>query len=98
VKEIPPNITQGEGMSKTLKDSKIFPPVVVNMIAVGEETGHLDHALLRIADSYERQVERSVKTLTDLIEPLIIVLMAGVVGFLVIALLLPIFSIDVAGR
>jgi type II secretion system protein F len=97
VEQIPLDITQGEGVSRTLQGSKIFPPVVVNMIAVGEETGHLDDALLRIADSYERQVDRSVKTLTSLIEPLIIVAMAVVVGFLVIAMLLPIFSIDVAG-
>lgn len=97
VAQIPADITQGEGISKTLQGSRVFPPVVVNMIAVGEETGHLDSALLRIADSYERQVERSVKTLTSLIEPLIIVAMAVVVGFLVIAMLLPIFSIDVSG-
>ncbi|MBN1477007.1 type II secretion system F family protein [Candidatus Sumerlaeota bacterium] len=97
VEQIPLDVTQGEGISRTLQGSKIFPPVVVNMIAVGEETGHLDDALLRIADSYERQVDRSVKTLTSLIEPLIIVAMAVVVGFLVIAMLLPIFSIDVAG-
>ncbi len=94
---VPQDITQGVGMSRTLQGSKVFPPVVVNMIAVGEETGRLDASLLRIAESYERQVDRSVKTMTSLIEPLIIVFMAGVVGFLVIAMLLPIFSIDVAG-
>ena len=75
-----------------MAESSVFPPVVVNMIAVGEETGQLDTALLRIAESYERQVDRSLKTLTSLIEPLIIVVMAGFVGFLVIAMLLPIFS------
>jgi type II secretion system protein F len=95
VAEIPQDVTQGEGISRTLQDSTVFPPVVVNMIAVGEETGQLDTALLRIAESYEKQVERNLKTLTSLIEPLIIVAMAGVVGFLVIAMLLPIFSIDV---
>lgn len=97
VAAMPAEIAQGQRISRTLQGSPVFPPVVVNMIAVGEETGHLDEALLRIADSYERQVERSVMTLTRLIEPLIIVAMALVVGFLVIAMLLPIFSIDVAG-
>lgn len=97
IAEIPVDITQGEGISRTLQGSKTFPPVVVNMIAVGEETGHLDNALTRIAESYEKQVDRSVKTMTSLIEPLIIVAMALVVGFLVIAMLLPIFSIEVAG-
>jgi type II secretion system protein F len=97
IAEIPQEIAQGEGISKTLAESTVFPPVVVNMIAVGEETGHLDTALLRIADSHERQVDRALKTLTSLIEPLIIVVMAGLVGFLVIAMLLPIFSIEVGG-
>ena len=64
------------------------------MVAIGEETGRLHDVLLRIASSYELQVDRSIKTLTSLIEPLIILLMGAVVGFVVIAMLLPIFTID----
>jgi len=88
------NITQGSGIAAPLKGSKIFPSVVVNMVAIGEETGRLHDVLLRIASSYELQVDRSIKTLTSLIEPLIILLMGAVVGFVVIAMLLPIFTID----
>jgi type II secretion system protein F len=94
VAKIPEHVTQGEGVAGPLKKSKIFPPVVVNMIAIGEETGRLDEVLLKVSRSYEMEVERAVKTLTSLIEPLIILGMGVVVGFIVIAMLLPIFSID----
>lgn len=94
VAKIPEHVTQGEGVAGPLKKSKVFPPVVVNMIAIGEETGRLDEVLMKVARSYEMEVERAVKTLTSLIEPLIILGMGIVVGFIVIAMLLPIFSID----
>jgi type II secretion system protein F len=90
-------ITQGAGIAVPLKSSAIFPPVTVNMMAVGEETGQLDQVLIRISVSYEMEVERRIRTLTSLIEPLIIVVMAFVVGFIVISMLLPIFSLDPTG-
>jgi type IV pilus assembly protein PilC len=77
-----------------LRESPIFPPVVVNMLAIGEETGRLDEVLIKVAQSFETEVDRSVKTLTSLIEPMIILLMGGVVGFVVISMLLPIFQLD----
>jgi len=88
------NVTQGAGVARALKGSKIFPATVVNMINVGEETGRLDGVLTKVADSYEVEVDRSVKTLTSLIEPIIILVMAVVVGFIVISMLLPIFTLD----
>lgn len=94
VATIPGNVTQGEGVSAPLKKSKVFPPVVVNMMAIGEETGRLDDVLMKIAHSYDTEVERAVKTLTSLIEPIIILMMGVVVGFIVVSMLLPIFSID----
>ena len=94
VKKIPEGIKEGAGMAPTLRESPIFPPVVVNMVAIGEETGRLPEVLLRVADAYERQVERSVKTLTSFIEPMIILFLGVVVGFIVFATLLPIFSLD----
>lgn len=94
VAKIPQNVTQGEGVAAPLKKSKVFPPVVVNMMAIGEETGRLDDVLVKIARSYDTEVDRAVKTLTSLIEPIIILCMGVVVGFIVIAMLLPIFSID----
>lgn len=97
VERVIEEITQGESIAVPLKNSRIFPPVTISMMSVGEETGQLEHVLLRISDSYEMEVERRIRTMTSLIEPLIIVAMAFVVGFIVIAMLLPIFSLDPSG-
>jgi type II secretion system protein F len=97
VDRVPEAITQGEGMAATLRDSPYFPPVVTNMIAIGEETGNLPGVLIKVAETYETQVDRSVKTLTSIIEPLIILAMGLVVGFIVISMLLPIFQLDPTG-
>ena len=94
IAKIPEGITQGAGIAPTLRNSPLFPPVVVNMVAIGEETGHLPEVLLRVAESYEMQVDRSIKMLTSIIEPVIILIMGIVVGSIVIAMLLPIFSLD----
>lgn len=97
VEKISENVTQGSGVARALKGSEIFPAVVVNMINVGEETGRLAEVLTKVANSYEIEVDRSVKTLTSLLEPMIIFLMALLVGFIVISMLLPIFSLDPTG-
>ncbi len=97
VSRIIEEITQGSSVARPLTDNNVFPMVAVNMIAIGEETGRLPEVLLRISESYETQVDRAVKTITSLIEPLIIVAMGLVVGFIVIAMLLPIFSLDPTG-
>ena len=97
VAQIPPNISQGSGVATPLRGSKIFPPVVVNMIAIGEETGRLADTLVRVANSYEIEVDRSIRTLVSLIQPLIILALGLVVGFIVVASLLPIFSLDPSG-
>ena len=94
VAKIPDNVTQGEGVAAPLRKSTVFPPVVVNMMAIGEETGRLDNVLTKIARSYDTEVDRAMKTLTSLLEPMIILFMGLVVGFIVISMLLPIFSID----
>lgn len=94
IEKIPDSITQGSGIANALRGSALFPPLVVNMVAVGEETGHLPEVLLRVAGSYETQVDRDIKTLTSFIEPLIILVLGIVVGYIVFSMLLPIFSID----
>ncbi len=94
VAKAPDALSQGSNVASALRDSPHFPPVVLNMVAIGEETGNLPEALLKIAKSYEGQVDRSMKTLTSLLEPLIILVMGIVVGLIVIAILLPIFSLD----
>jgi len=95
--EVIDGITQGTGIAEPLKHSVFFPPVTINMMTVGEETGQLETVLLRISDSFETEVDRKVRTLTSLIEPLIIVVMGFVVGFIVIAMLLPIFNLNPGG-
>lgn len=94
VAKIPENVTQGEGVAAPLRKSSVFPPVVVNMMAIGEETGRLDDVLMKVARSYDTEVDRAMKTLTSLMEPIIILVMGMIVGFIVISMLLPIFSID----
>lgn len=97
VERVVEEITQGSGVAHPLKASKVFPPIAVNMIAIGEETGRLPDVLLRVSESFEGQVERTVRTLTSLLEPIIIVIMGAIVAFIVIAMLLPIFSLDPSG-
>ncbi len=94
VSRAPEAISQGSSVAASLNQSKRLPPMVINMIAIGEETGHLPESLLKIASSYEMQVDRAMKTLTSLLEPIIILVMGVIVGTIVIAGLLPIFSID----
>lgn len=97
VDKVVEEITQGASVAKPLQSSQIFPAVAVNMIAIGEETGRLPEVLLRISASFEAEVDRAVRALTSLIEPIIIVVMGFIVGFIVIAMLLPIFSLDPTG-
>jgi type IV pilus assembly protein PilC len=86
-------VKSGEPMSQRLERHAVFPPMVVQMMAVGEETGALDEMLDKIADFYDQEVEATVEALTSLIEPLLIVVMGACVGGMVISLYLPMFNI-----
>lgn len=86
-------VEAGESLARPLEDSGVFPGVVTSMVAVGEETGQLAEMLGRIAEGHEEEVDNAVASLTSLIEPLMIVFLAVVVGTLVLALFLPIVSI-----
>lgn len=86
-------VREGEGLAGELSRHPVFPPMVVQMLAVGEETGALDAMLNKVADYYEREVEDTVAALTSLIEPLLIVVMGVSVGAILISLYLPIFNI-----
>jgi type IV pilus assembly protein PilC len=86
-------VKAGESLARPLEAHPVFPPMVVQMIAVGEETGALDEMLEKIADFYDAEVEATVEALTSLIEPLLIVVMGVTVGGMVIALYMPMFSI-----
>ena len=83
------SIREGEGIAEPLATFSIFPVVVVNMIRVGEETGGMAEMLIKIADKYDDEVERTLQTLTALLEPVLIIILGFVVGFIVIALFLP---------
>jgi type IV pilus assembly protein PilC len=86
-------VKRGDPLSKRLEVHPVFPPMVVQMMAVGEETGALDEMLDKIADFYDQEVEATVDALTSLIEPLLIVVMGVCVGGMIISLYLPMFNI-----
>ncbi|MDR6549671.1 type II secretion system F family protein [Paenibacillus qinlingensis] len=86
------SLRQGNPLSEPLKQAWVFPPLVTQMIAIGEETGSLDQMLEKIADFYEMDVENTVDRLKSLLEPLLLVVLAGLVGGIVAAIMLPMFS------
>ncbi len=85
-------IREGRTMAEPLMEAKVFPPMVVQMIGVGEQTGAVDQMLNKIADFYEDEVDVAVAALTSLLEPLMMVFIGGLVGFILIAMYLPIFT------
>lgn len=91
-------IRQGASLSGSLRKIDVFPPFVTNMIAVGEEGGRLEESLLEISSNYEKEVEQAIKITTGLLEPFLILAIGIVVGFIVFAMLLPIFNIGIMGR
>ena len=87
-------VRKGRGISEPLKNSDIFPPIAVHMVTVGEETGKLDEMLLKVAERFDLEVRTTVKRMLSVLEPALILLMAVIIGFIVIAMLLAIFSIN----
>jgi len=87
-------VRRGKGISEPLKNSDIFPSIAVHMITVGEETGKLDEMLIKIADRFDLEIRTTVKRLLSLLEPALILLMGIIIGFIVIAMLMAIFSIN----
>ena len=84
---------QGEGLAAPLKDGNIFPPMVVRMIAIGEQSGSLDDMLVNVSKHYDTEVEHAVNNLTSLIEPILTVVMGVFVLFLALAIFLPMWSL-----
>ncbi|HEX2698978.1 MAG TPA: type II secretion system F family protein [Acidimicrobiales bacterium] len=93
VKDVQDGVKQGEPIAKRLENHEVFPPMVVQMLAVGEETGAVDTMLEKVGDFYEREVEATVEALTSLLEPLLIVVLGGTVGGMVVSLYMPMFNI-----
>jgi general secretion pathway protein F len=87
-------IREGQSIAPPLKKSGIFPPLMIHMIAVGEKSGQLEEMLFKTAETYEGEVDTSISTLTTLLEPVMIVFMGGVVTFIVLSILVPIFQMS----
>ena len=93
IRDVQSSVRDGESMAKPLARYRVFPPMVVQMLAVGEETGQIDVMLEKVASFYNDEVEASVDSLTSLIEPLLIAVIGGAVGAAVVALYMPMFNI-----
>ena len=86
-------VSEGKTLAEPLMKSKVFPPMVTHMIAVGEQTGALDTMMNKIADFYDDEVDSAVSNLTAMMEPMLMVFLGGSVGFIVVAMYLPIFKL-----
>ena len=87
------SVKRGGSIARPLQEAGIFPPMVSQMVSVGEDSGQLDTMLEKVADFYDAEVDAKVKALTSLIEPIMIMVVGGIVGFIVIAMYLPIFKL-----
>jgi general secretion pathway protein F len=87
-------VRKGSGISKPIEDSKIFPPLATHLIKVGEETGNLENMLIKVAAIYDKEVKSSFKRLVSLLEPVLILFMGLIVGFIVFSMLLAIMSVN----
>jgi len=85
-------VQEGAGLATSLKETTVFPPMLAQLTAAGEKSGKLEEMLFRVADTYEHQTDLSMTGMLSLLEPLMILLMGGIVGFVVLAILLPIFE------
>lgn len=93
VRDVQESVRNGESLTEPLAKHDIFPPMVTQMLAVGEDTGALDNMLHKISDFYDQEVESTTEQLTALIEPLMIAVLGGIVGSMIVALYMPIFKI-----
>src|SRR5262245_1232911 len=97
ISKIADGAKRGEGVSRPMREAGIFPALAIHLVEVGEETGKLDSMLLQVADVYEKDVKNSVKALTSVFEPVIILVMGVLVGTVVLSMLMAIFSINEIG-
>lgn len=87
-------VEKGQGLGKTLEKSDILPPIAVQMIEVGEQSGNLEEMLAKIADVFESEVEQNIMSMTSLLEPIMILIMGVVVGFIILSIMLPIMEMN----
>lgn len=85
---------EGESFAARLKEARVFPPLLSHMVGVGEETGDLEGVLTTVANSYDVEVDAALKSMVSLLEPVIIVTVGAVIAFIILAMLLPVFQIN----
>ena len=90
------DVSGGGSLGKSMRQAKVFPLFMSNLVSVGEESGKLDEAMQEVANFYERETDEAIRILTALLEPLMILVMGAIVGFIVIAMLLPMFELNLA--
>ena len=93
INDVAESLSQGKTIAEPLANTGVFPPMVVQMIGVGEKTGALDAMLSKIADFYDEEVDAAVNALTSMLEPLLMVFLGGSIGFIIVAMYLPIFKV-----
>ena len=93
VNDVKTSVKEGESVARPLSQHEVFPPMVVQMLAVGEETGAMDEMLVKISDFYDDEVTATTESLTAMLEPLMIGVLGGLVGSMVVALYMPMFKI-----
>ena len=93
IEKIKEEVSQGKGMSEPMKEAKVFSPIVIQMVVMGEESGKMDELLLSIADYYDRETDYIIKNMTTLIEPLLIVVLGAIICGLALAVFMPMWSI-----
>ncbi|HEY2379841.1 MAG TPA: type II secretion system F family protein [Terriglobia bacterium] len=94
ISKIADGAKRGEGVARPMKETGVFPDLAVHLVEVGEETGHIDTMLLQIADAYDKDVRTSVKALTSVFEPVVILVMGVIIGTVILSMLMAIFSIN----
>lgn len=93
IEDVRRTVREGEGLARPMGATGLFDDLVVNMVDVGEETGELDRMLVKVADAYEKEVDRKIEAMFKLLEPMMLILIAAIVGFIVVALFMPLLGI-----
>jgi general secretion pathway protein F len=94
IRRVGKDVEEGQSLSAPLSRNGFFPPIAIEMISVGEQSGNMETMLFRVADAYEKEVEANILLVTSLLEPAMILVMGAVVGFIVVSILLPIFEMN----
>jgi general secretion pathway protein F len=92
------NIAEGQSIAQPLKESGQFPPLVTHMINIGEKTGEIEPMLGKVADAYDQEVERTLEGLTSILEPVMIVVMGGIVAIVALSILLPMLNMSAIAK